>query len=235
MKPYRLRRKNPKRGFITKRKQKTKKATPNKIKNFFGKWKLLVIVSITALGIVVDYFGLIDLLKSDKELFINEKYVKGVLLPPELSFMNEIEFRCAGFSTLYDKRSLTTGIKYPIENASNIDIHFILKDNRIYTSLDFYSINDGNYIGKLNYKHWNLVKQNILDYNESDNIFEIIDNMNNVVFRLAYEYPNIINIEGYQISNNSVYVFNETSTHIIPIQDKQSAITEIKKIKRKIF
>lgn len=203
-----------------------------KIKNVSKIWYVQVITLLALLGGIVDYFGFLSLLKTDKEIFISEKYIKGVLLPPKLNISNEVEFRCAGFSTFYSKQNLMAGIRYPIENASNIDLHFILQDNRVYTSLDFYSINDGEYIGKLNYKNWNLVKDNILNYFENDRYFEIIDNMNNVVFSLKYDYPNIFTIEGYQINKNSVYVFNEGSTYVIPLQNKELAISEIKKIKR---
>lgn len=86
MKPKQIKRRKVLKKVKRRKVIESKTSIIQKIKNVSKIWYVQVITLLALLGGIVDYFGFLSLLKTDKEIFISEKYIKGVLLPPQIKY-----------------------------------------------------------------------------------------------------------------------------------------------------
>jgi hypothetical protein len=129
--------------------------------------------------------------------------VKGLLMRNEKS--NSIILFVGGCATFLDKSILRKGIKFklPVISKNHFgQISLGIKDDRVYTSVEFKDIITENTAGYLEYNHWKVFSYNTLEYPKNDdNRLEVRDKQNNIIFSIKYELDDKLNefifINGY--------------------------------------
>jgi len=147
---------------------------------------------------------------------INEGYPKinGILIKR----FNDPEFINRGWifsipgnyiQTLYPK-DLQKGIRLfssiPSQCSSTNLVIGVIGD-RLYVSTEFKDLAKEETIGIIEFNHWRLFKNNLLDFYSDDTRLEVRDKQNNIVFSLVYyEEPNQLHVAGYFINPNSILI-----------------------------
>jgi hypothetical protein len=92
--------------------------------------------------------------------------------------------------------------------CSSSHLFLAVKDNRLYVSVEFKDLEKEETIGIIEFNHWKLYKENVLDYNDKDPTkLEVKDKQNNIVFSLKYsDDTNMVWISGYFIGSKSIIV-----------------------------
>lgn len=86
-----------------------------------------------------------------------------------------------------------------------------IKDDRLYVSAEFKDIQKEETIGFIEFNHWKLYKENMLNFLNDDDKLEVRDKQNNIVLSLKYYgHQNGLMISGYFIDYNSVLVVRDT-------------------------
>ncbi len=180
-----------------------------------------------------------ELFMTKREVFINKNYVKGIFIPDVIS-SNPNSFITVNLGgtlssnplNFYEQGHELSGIG--MEFGENGEIPFGLKlriDNkRLYCYAIFKDIQKEEVVGIIDFKYWSLLKSNILDFRDTDQSLEVIDKYGNIVFNIIYQFPNTLIIQGYFISNNSIFVISANSIQSFEKTNKQGALDAIKSI-----
>ena len=98
-------------------------------------------------------------------------------------------------------------------NCTDSKLMLGLKDDRLYVSVEFKDLKKEETIGVIEFNHWSLYKDNLLDFNNDDERLEVKDKQNNIVFSIQYfvDMPNDpeIYIRGYFISPYDILVLTD--------------------------
>ncbi|HEY9177924.1 MAG TPA: hypothetical protein VIN07_09550 [Flavipsychrobacter sp.] len=93
--------------------------------------------------------------------------------------------------------------------CSDINLIFGLHDSKLYVSVEFKDLQKEETIGYIEFNHWKLYKPNLLDFRSDNKRLEVRDKQNNIVLAVAFvgnTEMNIVNISGYLIGTESVFV-----------------------------
>jgi len=90
-------------------------------------------------------------------------------------------------------------------------ISLILKDDRLYVSVEFKDLEKGETVGYLEYNHWTVFKENSLEYPKNDDYrLEVKDKKSNIVFTIRYNETSLgtnqVFICGYFISPKAISI-----------------------------
>ena len=100
---------------------------------------------------------------------------------------------------------------HPIFNGcTNQELKLMVKGDRLYVSAKFFDLETENEIGEIKWNQWVLYKSNMLDYQQSDNKFEVKDKHGNIVFSVFFAEHGLpmLTIAGYFVDNNTVLILN---------------------------
>lgn len=96
---------------------------------------------------------------------------------------------------------------------SCIASHFymVVKDEKLYISLEFKDLKNEETIGIIDFNHWRLFKENLLSFESTDEKLEVRDKQNNIVLAIRFQdsyqgFFGILNISGYFIGSTSILV-----------------------------
>lgn len=147
---------------------------------------------------------------SQHEKFIDDQYIKGMLIPDEVQIRYNnifLQFGTRG-RTGYEvslqalRNGLTISPNYidcidkfgNHENAVQISVQLI--NNRLSISSTFYNFKTDNFVAKIDKNRLIGLNREIVDFSDNDKFFEVIYNGNNVILSLQFENPNTISILG---------------------------------------
>ena len=103
------------------------------------------------------------------------------------------------------ERGIELSIGHPF-GCQDHKISLFLKNMKLYVSTEFRDVENEEVIGVLEYNHWKLYKEKILDFNNDEFGLEIKDKRGNILFSLCCGYGNVVYITGYFINQRSVMV-----------------------------
>lgn len=92
----------------------------------------------------------------------------------------------------------------PVETIFYLIIH----NDRLYISAQFKDIKSGEYIGSINYNHWEVYKPNLLRFRNDDYKLEVRDKDNHIVCAICTKCSNTqtIDIGGYFLGLKTIYI-----------------------------
>ncbi len=81
--------------------------------------------------------------------------------------------------------------------------------NRLYISVEFKDLKKEETVGVIQYNHWTLYKENMLNYFDTDSSLTVLDKQGKVVINVRYfSKVHILAIDGYFIGDDGVLVLN---------------------------
>jgi hypothetical protein len=139
--------------------------------------------------------------------------IKGIKLSGEKTFP---------FISLFLGRTLLIPLRKDLRKGIKLSLHmnmncypsyitFVERDNRIYVSTEFKSLMNEETIGIIDYNHWRLCKKELFDYHNTDDMLEVIDKQNQVVFSIKFQ----IGVAGTQGIYISGYFINPYAITIL--------------------
>lgn len=240
-----------------KRKKSSRKPKPtikniepvNRLKKSFTEY---FSTALKIIGIIVLFFGFYQgcdfiyskYFKSKREQFIDENYYSGILLPNTIDFDSDakgtIKILCGRVVVNVNRTAFVDGYKYNTSNEvgltdgrSLINLSLKIMNQRLYISSTFKDLDD-NVVGIIEDNYWRLLKRNMIDWKSDNNNFEVIDNHNDVIFRMSFIYPNSIRLSGYVLSRNQIAVINDNGIEIYPrdISERTIVLDSLATIKK---
>ncbi len=112
---------------------------------------------------------------------------------------------------------------------ASIDLTFKLINDRLFISTTFIDIQNNQFVGRMEYNHWES-KNSISHFHDEDDNMEIIDANGYVMFNMRYEFPNTVIVQGYSIFKDHICVVSNSGITFFKLKSRQSAIDVIKKI-----
>lgn len=210
----------------------TKKNFLNKVLRFLKRQYHILVIIFTVISWFFYKDDIVEYFSTKHEKFVKEKFIKGVFLPPALDISNnQLIIESGGITTYYQISKLKEGIEIKVGEYVG-DLKFKIEKNRLFVSTTFRDIQKEEVVGIINYKSWSLLKDNLLDYIETDESFEVIDRNGNVIFSIKYKAPNIVSLKGYFIKSSKVFIIDSNHTSLMNLNNKTGAITQIQKITR---
>jgi hypothetical protein len=152
------------------------------------------------------------------QTYREEKYITGLLVPDSLIKANSHILLLLGTNKLWFKiPDVLNGVKPQLSNDlitnsgqpifNNLLIKIINK--RVVVSAVLRDLNN-EVIGKIEENKWVYVKDKSLDCYADEKNIEIIDNYNNVVFRLKFNGGNVLTFNGYIVDNDTVITISNS-------------------------
>lgn len=144
--------------------------------------------------------------------------IKGILLRKPNAKM--IIFGFGHVMVAIDMANLYKGIRFDIPYQSSCgseSISFGINDGRVYTSVKFNDLVNDECIGWIEYNHWNVYKEQLIEYPKSDDDrLEVRDKRHNIVFSIRYHLAegdtmDSIFINGYFKDFSSISVLSSTA------------------------
>jgi len=200
-----------------------------------------------------------DLFKTKAELFREEKFVSGVLLPDDIDLEKPITFIFGTNKLEYTFEELQkiakVGVKsslqfscgkpiLDISKAREPDDHidyspisslaFKIIDRRLYVSDTARYVLNEEVTGILDFNEWSLPKDNILDLHQRDNYLEIIDKQGHLCLGVEFIDGNTVQVQGYFINQYYFAVLNSSDNSapcLIRDDQKQIALNLISQLK----
>lgn len=234
---------------------------------FFNKgWQFFAGI-VLAIGFIVWLDGF---LKTDKEKFDEENVEVGVVhshkisnysildttpnINKETGALNRIvgvkipenrfvTIQIGGHLIIGQAAELKRGIEvfHPIFNdCTSRELKLMVKNDRLFISTKFYDLQTQDEIGEIKSNQWTLYKSNMLDYEESDNKFEVKDKHGNIVFSVFFADHGLtmLTIAGYFVDNNNVLIVNNLelfskNNHYVNDHDNECASINLPDWKKK--
>lgn len=95
-------------------------------------------------------------------------------------------------------------------DCTKVKLTIAVNNDRIYVSTEFKDLEKEQVIGNIEFNHWRLFNDNMLDFNNDDEKLEVKDRQGNIVFSIKYDMlddsTSLVNISGYFIDYTSVLV-----------------------------
>lgn len=157
---------------------------------------------------------------SDNPLKDSLPEIKGIPLP-QLKYGKDgvVLFYIGKMVTSMPASTLLEGIflRVPItiDQCETYPILFGAKDGKLYVSIDFKDLQKEQVIGSIEFNHWKLYKENMLNFDSDDQRLEVRDKQNNIAFSIKYSKfagLDMVSIAGYFLSPNAVIVIPNDST-----------------------
>jgi len=229
-----------------KRKPPKKKATQQKKRTVvwwqIWKYSKKAYAIIGVVFVILGWFSFKDQIDkwtiTKHEKFEQEKYIRGVFIPPNLLHSYDtLIFEYGSSYTGYVLHKLENGIEvklrgFAIDGQAPFGLKFKITNNRLYVNTVIKDIH-GDVSGIIEFEKWKLVKANMLNYNETDESLEIIDDQNNVVFSMIYIMPNKLSLKGYFVNLNKIMVIGDfIAIYNTDQENRNKIMREIEKIPR---
>ncbi len=246
------REKTNRRFYKSHRSTKQKKSLRHNLRRIYGwiKNNPLKTMAFFSIGIIIYLSVLfyaydVDILNSSEDILNSKILVKGLLLPKEI--LNENSQVLLQFGSLESSLSLEKlrrGIAISPMSLANCEkvkkrkdptkFFIFLEGDRLYVSTSFLELTNDEIIGTINKEHLKVSSGNLSAFRSEDNLFEVLDGQENVVFNMQFTKPDLLVIQGYFISSDCIYVAVE---HKIYSDYKagnyiEKALPEIRQIKK---
>jgi hypothetical protein len=112
--------------------------------------------------------------------------ITGIKLKSTGTLKDFVQFYLGDDVVFCPKSDLNIGIRISVTkksgNCTPSFINFVLKDDRIYVSVEFKDLLKEETVGVIEYNHWKLCKENMFDFKNTDEKLEVRDKQNNIVF-----------------------------------------------------
>lgn len=204
-------------------------------------WGYAVLAS-AAITFYFNYNKVSDETLSSHDKYIKENYVHGLLMPDVIEDPNAfINIKFGTFNKYFSIAELHNGVEYKDKTIGIInknreteypfEMKFLLKNQRIYIDANFIDIGHRQDVGKINYFTWSLFKPNLIDWHETKVSLEVQDKSGYLVFNMKYIGSSTIQIKGYWVGKETIYVINEQGLLTYPFTDYEEAISSIEMLK----
>lgn len=207
--------------------------------------KRLLSESYAVLGVVIFFLTLyfmkdqiFDLFKSKEEIIEDENFITGMFLPEyKLNPSKGIDLYVGTNIESIQYNRLKEGYEFKpnaykmSDDKSTFNIKIKLINNRLFISKEFKDIQKEEYVGRLNYDHWEFFIPNYLRFKQTDSSFEVKDRGNNIMFSSLLSKDGVLMLQGYSVNDTSYTVISGDNIISFLKSAKEGALAEIKKIK----
>lgn len=240
----------PGRSFKVRKRSRRKQKPSHTLHHIYNwiRFNPLTATSVFAIGVII-YFSILfyryskDIKRNSEKVLNSKVQVKGLKFTDTILVNNNtLKIRFGSTEQNFTLEKLRRGISLSpaslitcenITSRKDPTVFYIyLEDNQLFAVNTLKNLSTEEMLGTLNKKYLNLLSGTIRSFRSGNSFFEIIDEEENVVFSMQLKYPNILQIQGYFITKNCVYV---ASDNVINAYNKngnylQAAQAEIKKI-----
>lgn len=181
-------------------------------------WFWVSVIS-TLIGIVGFWPQFHQWTTSDKELYHEQYFIDGILLPNDLIANNRqillnVGRIALGFSVEELERGADLSTAFVGLDVEGVKCKII--NRRLFFSTTIRNL-DGEIVGQMDYNRWSLFKPNLLYYDDSEGeSLTVTDKKGFIVFSIRFKKPNEITLRGYFVGQKSVLISSERGFRNVP-------------------